>query len=150
MTWENGALATTRELAVQINGECDKFGKFAGVTSTCVYGGAPIGAQQTALSKLKPTVVVATPGRLCDLLTRGNLSLGEAKYVVLDEADRMLDMGFEPQIRRIVQEFGMPEQAREPGGSTQIRGNPGEEDGVIKRQTPPLANSGIRFWKMGQ
>ena len=94
-------LAPTRELAVQINAECEKFGKHAGITSTCVYGGAPIGAQQSALSKIKPTVVVATPGRLCDLLTRADLSLGAASYVVLDEADRMLDMGFEPQIKQI-------------------------------------------------
>ena len=94
-------LAPTRELAVQINAECIKFGKHAGVSSTCVYGGAPIAAQQSALSKLQPTVVVATPGRLCDLLTRSSLSLSSAAYVVLDEADRMLDMGFEPQIKQV-------------------------------------------------
>ena len=100
-------LAPTRELAVQIEKECDKFGKFAGVTSTCVYGGAPISTQQAALKK-GPTIVVATPGRLCDLLDRGDCKLGEAKYVVLDEADRMLDMGFEPQIKQIFE--GLPAQ----------------------------------------
>jgi len=103
-------LAPTRELAVQINAECIKFGKHAGVSSTCVYGGAPIAAQQSALSKLQPTVVVATPGRLCDLLTRSSLSLSSAAYVVLDEADRMLDMGFEPQIKQV---FGALPTARQ-------------------------------------
>jgi hypothetical protein len=94
-------LAPTRELAVQINAECDKFGGYFGCTSTCIYGGAPIGAQQSILRQQQPTVVVATCGRLCDLMTRSSLSLGEASYVVLDEADRMLDMGFEPQIKQI-------------------------------------------------
>ena len=103
-------LSPTRELAVQINAECIKFGKHAGVSSTCVYGGAPIAAQQSALSKLQPTVVVATPGRLCDLLTRSSLSLSSAAYVVLDEADRMLDMGFEPQIKQV---FGALPTARQ-------------------------------------
>jgi len=94
-------LAPTRELAQQINAECDKFGPLFSTSSTCVFGGAPIGQQQSTLRQQKPTVVVATPGRLCDLLGRESISLGQASYIVLDEADRMLDMGFEPQIKQI-------------------------------------------------
>ena len=101
-------LAPTRELALQISGECDKFSASSGgISSLCVYGGVPIGAQQRALaatgsgSKGAVRVVIATPGRLCDLITRGSVDLSTVKYAVLDEADRMLDMGFEPQITQI-------------------------------------------------
>lgn len=99
-------LAPTRELAQQIHAECAKFGPAAGLSgpsgsTTVVYGGVPLSAQVKELSANKPAVVVATPGRLCDLLTRGDLSLGCANIVVLDEADRMLDMGFEKQIAQV-------------------------------------------------
>eukprot|EP01048_Picozoa_sp_COSAG05_P007661 COSAG05_NODE_546_length_8763_cov_12.991228_7_plen_525_part_00 len=94
-------IAPTRELAVQINAECDKFGPLFNCNSTCVYGGAPIGQQQSILRQEQPTVIVATPGRLCDLMGRSCISLAQADIVVLDEADRMLDMGFEPQIKQV-------------------------------------------------
>lgn len=72
-----------------------------------VYGGADIGGQIRNLER-GCDLLVATPGRLKDLLERGRVSLASIKYLVLDEADRMLDMGFEPQIRHIVQECDMP------------------------------------------
>ena len=103
-------LAPTRELASQIHAECVKFGASVKCTSVCLYGGAPIEAQQKALAKDNPNVVIATPGRLCDLLNRGSLTLGHVGFVVLDEADRMLDMGFEKQIEQV---FGALPSARQ-------------------------------------
>jgi len=94
-------LAPTRELAMQIHGECAKFGNQVGIASTCIYGGVPVSAQVSEMKSNKPDVVVATPGRLVDLLERQALSLHRAAYAVLDEADRMLDMGFEPEIKKI-------------------------------------------------
>ena len=70
--------------------------------SVCVYGGAPIGNQFRDLQD-GVHVLVATPGRLWDMMERGRMSLSCIEYLTLDEADRMLDMGFEPQIRNIVE-----------------------------------------------
>jgi ATP-dependent RNA helicase DDX5/DBP2 len=94
-------LAPTRELAVQIQGECEKFGKASRIRSSCVYGGAPKGPQVRDLNN-GVEICIATPGRLIDFLSNGTLNLRRVTYLVLDEADRMLDMGFEPQIRKIV------------------------------------------------
>ncbi|XP_039143302.1 DEAD-box ATP-dependent RNA helicase 14-like [Dioscorea cayenensis subsp. rotundata] len=97
-------LSPTRELATQIQDEAVKFGRSSRVSSVCLYGGAPKGPQLRDLSK-GAHVVVATPGRLNDILEMKKVSLHQVSYLVLDEADRMLDMGFEPQIRRIVKEI---------------------------------------------
>eukprot|EP00775_Hariotina_reticulata_P004334 gene4334-4587_t len=94
-------LAPTRELAMQIKTEADKFGRSSGVRNTCVYGGAPKGPQLRDLRD-GVQIVIATPGRLNDFLEAGQVRLEQVSYLVLDEADRMLDMGFEPQIQRIV------------------------------------------------
>lgn len=96
-------VSPTRELAIQIHGECVKFGTPIGISSTCVYGGTNANAQIQELRKNAPQIVIATPGRLCDLLDRKPcvLSLKICHFVVLDEADRMLDMGFEPQLKQI-------------------------------------------------
>jgi ATP-dependent RNA helicase DBP3 len=93
-------LAPTRELAMQTAEVAEKAGASCDVRSACVYGGAPKGPQYAAL-RGKAQVVVATPGRLQDLLQEGALSLARATFLVLDEADRMLDLGFEPAIRAI-------------------------------------------------
>ena len=95
------ALAPTRELATQIQEECNKFGQSVGVFSVCLYGGAPKGRQLHQLRN-RPQICIATPGRLNDLLESRHVDMSSATYVVLDEADRMLDMGFEPQIRKIL------------------------------------------------
>lgn len=97
-------LAPTRELATQIQEETVKFGISSRISCTCIYGGAPKGPQLRDLSR-GVDVVVATPGRLNDILEMRRISLGQVSYLVLDEADRMLDMGFEPQIRKIVEEI---------------------------------------------
>jgi len=94
-------LAPTRELAVQIKVECDKFGASSEIKNTCVYGGAPKRAQASDLQR-GVEIVIATPGRLIDFLESGTTNLRRVTYLVLDEADRMLDMGFEPQLRKIV------------------------------------------------
>ncbi|EHM99884.1 Dbp1p [Saccharomyces cerevisiae x Saccharomyces kudriavzevii VIN7] len=100
-------LAPTRELATQIFEEARKFTYRSWVRPCVVYGGAPIGNQMREVDR-GCDLLVATPGRLNDLLERGKISLANTKYLVLDEADRMLDMGFEPQIRHIVEECDMP------------------------------------------
>jgi len=94
-------LAPTRELAVQIQTEITKFGKSSRIRNTCVYGGVPKGPQIRDLSR-GVEVCIATPGRLIDMLEAGRTNLRRVTYLVLDEADRMLDMGFEPQIRKII------------------------------------------------
>ncbi|KAM7272607.1 hypothetical protein ACFE04_027270 [Oxalis oulophora] len=94
-------LAPTRELAVQIQEQAVKFGLIANIRSTCIYGGAPKGPQIRDL-KRGVEIVIATPGRLIDMLETQITNLRRVTYLVLDEADRMLDMGFEPQIRKII------------------------------------------------
>lgn len=94
-------LAPTRELAVQIQDECKKFGNPLNIYSTCVYGGAPKYSQLQAIRQ-GVHVIIATPGRLNDFLEQRQVNLQNTNYLVFDEADRMLDMGFEPQIRKIV------------------------------------------------
>ncbi|XP_065849994.1 DEAD-box ATP-dependent RNA helicase 52C-like [Euphorbia lathyris] len=104
-------LSPTRELSCQIHDEAHKFAYNTGVKIGVVYGGAPILQQFRNLEK-GVDVLVATPGRLVDMIERGRVSLGMIKYLALDEADRMLDMGFEPQIRKIVQQMDMPPLAQ--------------------------------------
>ncbi|KAJ5973572.1 ATP dependent RNA helicase [Penicillium waksmanii] len=100
-------LAPTRELVSQIFDESRKFAYRSWVRPCVVYGGADIGSQLRQIER-GCDLLVATPGRLVDLIERGRISLINIKYLVLDEADRMLDMGFEPQIRRIVEGEDMP------------------------------------------
>ncbi|QCD81027.1 ATP-dependent RNA helicase DDX5/DBP2 [Vigna unguiculata] len=97
-------LAPTRELAIQIQEEALKFGSRTSIRSTCIYGGAPKGPQIRELRR-GVEIVIATPGRLIDMLEAQHTNLQRVTYLVLDEADRMLDMGFEPQIRKIVGQF---------------------------------------------
>ncbi|XP_019090455.1 PREDICTED: DEAD-box ATP-dependent RNA helicase 46-like isoform X4 [Camelina sativa] len=96
-------LSPTRELATQIQVEALKFGKSSKISCACLYGGAPKGPQLKEIER-GVEIVVATPGRLNDILEMRRISLHQVSYLVLDEADRMLDMGFEPQIRKIVKE----------------------------------------------
>ena len=100
-------LAPTRELASQIHEEARRFTYRTGIASVVVYGGADIRDQLRQMER-GCDLLVATPGRLVDLIERGRVSMECIKFLVLDEADRMLDMGFEPQIRRIVEQEGMP------------------------------------------
>jgi len=97
-------LAPTRELATQIQEEAIKFGRSSRISCTCLYGGAPKGPQLRDLER-GVDIVVATPGRLNDILETKKVNLKQISFLALDEADRMLDMGFEPQIRKIVNEI---------------------------------------------
>ncbi|GLT38654.1 hypothetical protein SLA2020_128870 [Shorea laevis] len=100
-------LSPTRELSCQIHDEAKKFSYQTGVKVVVAYGGAPINQQLRELER-GVDILVATPGRLVDLLERARVSLQMIRFLALDEADRMLDMGFEPQIRKIVEEMDMP------------------------------------------
>ncbi|KAH8854311.1 putative ATP-dependent RNA helicase DDX17 [Schistosoma japonicum] len=94
-------LVPTRELAQQVEKVAEDFCYSAGFKSACLYGGASRTSQGEALGQ-SPEVVIATPGRLLDFLESRHTNLRRCTYLVLDEADRMLDMGFEPSIRRVV------------------------------------------------
>jgi len=94
-------LAPTRELAMQIKGECDRFGASSGVKNAAIFGGVPKGPQQRDLQH-GIEICIATPGRLQDFLDGGFTNMRRCTWLVLDEADRMLDLGFEPQLREIV------------------------------------------------
>lgn len=91
----------TRELALQVDEEIKKIGKYFGVKTAILIGGASMHVQKQQLRR-RPNVVIATPGRLIDHLQQKTVNLSNVSYLVLDEADRMLDMGFEPQIRKIL------------------------------------------------
>ena len=94
-------LCPTRELCVQVHEELTRIGATRGVISLAIYGGEPIRKQLDALRK-RPPVVVATPGRLLDHVSRRSIVLDGVRIAVLDEADRMLDMGFAPDVERIL------------------------------------------------
>ena len=91
----------TRELAVQVRDECIKLAEGRHVHIVAVYGGKPIRKQTEQLAQ-GAAFVVGTPGRVLDLIGRGALVLGDVRFVVLDEADRMLDIGFRPDIEKIL------------------------------------------------
>merc|ERR1739838_1214073 len=93
-------LAPTRELAIQIQEAAKDFCQRSKVRSTCIFGGAPKGPQIRDLEN-GCEIVIATPGRLIDILEMGKTNFRRTTYLVMDEADRMLDMGFEPQLRKI-------------------------------------------------
>ena len=94
-------LAPTRELALQIFGAIEKLGRSHSISATVIVGGSDMQAQIRGLRQ-RPDVLVATPGRLLDHMWNGTVNLAPMKILVLDEADRMLDMGFAPQINQIL------------------------------------------------
>ncbi|WP_196140788.1 DEAD/DEAH box helicase [Aliikangiella sp. G2MR2-5] len=93
-------LVPTRELALQVHQNAEKYGLYTGCRSLVVYGGVKINPQMMKLRK-GASVLIATPGRLLDLMDKNAVKFDELQYLVLDEADRMLDMGFLPDIERI-------------------------------------------------
>lgn len=96
-------LTPTRELCVQVRESCDAYSRHTELRTAEIYGGVPIGPQESRLRE-GVDVIVATPGRLIDHMERQNVIFDDLEILVLDEADRMLDMGFAPQINRIVAE----------------------------------------------
>ncbi len=91
----------TRELAVQVTREFGMLGKFRHTQDVAIYGGVPYGPQERALAR-GAQIVIGTPGRLLDHIQRGTLSLAGIRIVILDEADRLLDMGFAPDVRKLL------------------------------------------------
>ena len=91
----------TRELAVQVDAEIQRLGQFTPIRSVPVYGGQKIAAQMKFL-RHHPEIVVGTPGRVIDLLDRRIINFDNVRFVVLDEVDRMLDIGFRDDIRNIL------------------------------------------------
>ena len=115
-------LVPTRELAAQVTEEIELVGRPRGVRAAAVYGGVPLRAQ--AQEARSAHVVVATPGRLQDLVDRRMLSIDDVRVLVLDEADRMLDMGFKPQVDRLVRR--LPENRQTMFFSATLDGEVGE------------------------
>merc|ERR1719145_271093 len=97
-------MAPTRELAMQIQTEVQKFTSGTGIRCTACFGGVSRYGQASDLRR-GVEVCIATPGRLLDFLESGVTNLKRVSYLCLDEADRMLDMGFEPQLRKIVSQI---------------------------------------------
>ena len=95
-------LAPTRELVMQIADDARQLGKFTGLSTVTLIGGADYAKQLAKVNDRVTDIVVATPGRLIDFIQRGDMYLDRVESLVLDEADRMLDMGFIPQVKRIV------------------------------------------------
>merc|ERR1740116_687124 len=104
-------LAPTRELAAQIHVEACKFAYDTGIKCCIIYGGADMREQRMDLER-GCDILIATPGRLTDMCDRGSISLELVQFFILDEADRMLDMGFEPQVRQIVDHTGLGKNSR--------------------------------------
>nr|CAH0102103.1 unnamed protein product [Daphnia galeata] len=102
-------LAPTRELAQQIEEECIKFGQHLGIRTVAVIGGLSREEQGFRL-RMGCEIVIATPGRLIDVLENRYLVLSQCTYIVLDEADRMIDMGFEPDVQKILEHMPVTNQ----------------------------------------
>ena len=103
-------LAPTRELAIQIGDSFEAYGRYLKLKIALIFGGVKQGAQVRALDR-GAHVLVATPGRLLDLMEQGYIKLDELEIFVLDEADRMMDMGFLPDLKRIIRELPRDRQS---------------------------------------
>ena len=128
-------LVPTRELAVQVEEEIRRLGQFTPIRSLAVYGGQKIAAQIRPLSH-RPPIIVGTPGRVMDLLERRLLHFRNIRFVVLDEVDRMLDIGFRDDIRRILA------QVRDARGRN--RGSDTQPASVAPVDAPPATDNGQR------
>ncbi len=95
-------LAPTRELVIQIIKDADEIGKYCDFNCIAVYGGLDLNKQRAKLEKRNVDLIAATPGRLLDFVKRGKIDLGSVEVLIIDEADRMLDMGFIPDVKRII------------------------------------------------
>ena len=101
-------LAPTRELAKQIVEEIDKLSKYMKkVKTVCIYGGASYDKQINEIQKKRPQIVVGTPGRVIDLMNKRVLDFSDAEFLILDEADEMLNMGFYDDVQRVLDSFNL-------------------------------------------
>ena len=97
-------ITPTRELAIQVKTEIASLSNSSGIKVVAVFGGESV-QKQIGLLKIKPEIIVGTPGRLLDFIGRGNLDFSKAGFLILDEADRMFDMGFRDDIEKIIGSF---------------------------------------------
>jgi len=116
-------LTPTRELAIQIEESFKSYGRFLQIKSCVIFGGVSQVPQVTNLRR-GVDVVIATPGRLLDLMQQGHVSLRDIKYLVLDEADRMLDMGFVHDVKRIISKLPVKRQTLFFSESRESRSHP--------------------------
>jgi ATP-dependent RNA helicase DDX23/PRP28 len=126
-------MAPTRELAQQIEAECRKLSAHARVRSVAVVGGTSM-AEQGVQLRQGCEVVIGTPGRLLDCLEQSFVVLHQCRYVVLDEADRMIDLGFEPQVSQVLEAMGGAGTSRD---EPMAGGAAGAEPGGAARAPPP-------------
>lgn len=126
-------IVPTRELALQVKGEFDRFGKDSGLKSVAIYGGVGYRQQVQALHR-GADIIVATPGRLMDCVNRNFANLSKVQIAVLDEADRLLDMGFMPQVRAVIAK--VPDQRQTLMFSATI-------DGRMKKIAEEFLNSPV-------
>ncbi len=141
-------LCPTRELAVQVHEEITELGAHRGLRSLAVYGGDSMGRQLDELRR-GPQIVVATPGRLRDHLQRRSISLRGVRIAVLDEADRMLDMGFAPDVEAILRECPGERQtllfsATMPEWVRRIAGRHMHDPVTVEVSTRPEIAEGVR------
>ena len=104
-------ITPTRELALQIYNEARKFAQGSSIKPVVAYGGTSTGYQARKLQE-GCNILVATPGRLLDYVEKGKVSFKNLEFLVLDEADRMLDMGFMPEIQKCTEDPNMPEKGK--------------------------------------
>lgn len=141
-------LAPTRELAIQVEQEIQKFSKNLKIKSTSIFGGTAYEKQIQELRKNKPAIVVGTPGRVLDLIKKGILKVNEAQYCILDEADEMLNMGFFDDVQAILSETQTRKQlvmfsATMPSGILKIIKKSFSEPRIVKIENPTLSNEDI-------
>ena len=105
-------IAPTRELVIQIARDADDLGKYCNFNCLAIYGGLDLKKQANKLKKRPVDLMVATPGRLLDFIKRGAIKLNKVEVLVIDEADRMLDMGFIPDVKRIIRKTPQREKRR--------------------------------------
>ncbi len=148
-------LTPTRELAQQVEQEARDIGKKYGIRTLAVYGGASIGRQIEQLPKV--SMVVGTPGRIMDLMRRGHLDLGAIKFFILDEGDRMMDMGFLPDIKWIMRRTPEKKQimlfsATMPYEIVRLAKNYMDEPVVLKLSKDEISAKGVsqHFVKVGR
>ncbi|MDZ7677931.1 MAG: DEAD/DEAH box helicase [Acidimicrobiales bacterium] len=130
------ALVPTRELAVQVRDELDALAATRGLNVTAIYGGSDIDKQIRKLEK-GVDLVIATPGRMIDLIERGEVTVAAVTHIVIDEADRMADMGFMPQVEWVLRHAKSVDQTLLFSATLD-----GAVDGLIQRyQTDPVVHS---------
>lgn len=136
-------LVPTRELAVQVDAEVKRLGEFTPIRSVPVYGGQKIVAQMKFL-KHHPEIIVGTPGRVIDLLDRGIIHFDNIRFVVLDEVDRMLDIGFRDDIRNILSRVkGRKREGQGVRGEGQVNeGQDSSSSSLAPNPSPPAPDAG--------